>query len=49
MIGSLGILISAKQAGLISKVKPKIEKIANSRVYLSQTLIEIILETANEK
>ena len=49
MIGSLGILISAKQAGLISEVKPKIEKIANSRVYLSQTLIEIILETANEK
>ena len=47
-IGSLGILLSAKQAGLISKIKPQIENIAASRVYLTQSLIEMVLEIARE-
>ncbi len=47
-IGSLGILLSAKQAGLLTAIKPKVEAIANSRVYLSKGLINIVLELANE-
>ena len=47
-IGSLGILLSAKQSGLISKIKPQIEDIAASRIYLTQSLIEVVLEIADE-
>lgn len=47
-IGSLGILLSAKQAGLIPVVKPRLEKIANSRVYLESTLIAMVLKMADE-
>ena len=48
-IGSLGILIAAKQAGLIKQIKPRIEKIAQSRVYINQSLIEMVLEVAKER
>jgi len=47
-IGSLGVLLNAKQVGLISAVKPRIEKIANSRVYLDSSLIAMVLEMASE-
>ena len=47
-IGSLGVLLNAKQVGLISAVKPRIEKIANSRVYLDSPLISMVLDMANE-
>jgi len=47
-IGSLGVLLNAKQVGLISVVKPRLEKIANSRVYLDSSLIAMVLDMANE-
>lgn len=47
-IGSLGILLSAKQAGLVATIKPHIKKISASRIYLSQTVIEMVLELASE-
>ncbi len=47
-IGSLGILFSAKQAGLVSKIKTQVEDIAASRIYLSQSLIEAVLKLAAE-
>ena len=47
-IGSLGILLSAKQAGLLTEIKPKLEAIKASRIYLSQSIIDIVLELASE-
>ena len=47
-IGSLGVLLTAKQKGLIQEVKPYIDKIKESRVFLSQSLIQIVLEIAKE-
>ena len=47
-IGSLGVLLIAKQTGLIPEIKSRIEDIAQSKVYLSQSLIDMILDVANE-
>jgi len=47
-IGSLGVLLSAKQVGLITEIKPKLEAIKASRVYLSQSVINMVLELALE-
>lgn len=47
-IGSLGVLLSAKKRGLISAVKPKIDQIAESDVYIGQTLRQIVLDIAGE-
>jgi len=49
VIGSLGILLSAKQAGLISEVKSRLYAISNSRIYLKTDLIKIVLELADER
>lgn len=48
IIGSLGVLLSAKQHGLIREVKPRIQQIASSRIYLEQSLINMVLEMAEE-
>ena len=47
-IGSLGILLSAKQAGLLLKIKPKVEIIEASRIYLAPSLVKVVLELADE-
>ena len=47
-IGSLGVLLAAKQKGLIPEVKLYIDKIKESRIYLSPSLIQMVLEIANE-
>ncbi len=47
-IGSLGVLLSAKKRGLISAVKPKIDQIAESDVYIGQALRQIVLDMAGE-
>jgi predicted nucleic acid-binding protein len=49
IIGSLGILIHAKQLGLIREVKPRIDKITNSAIYLNASLIEHVLEISGEQ
>lgn len=49
VIGSLGVLLSAKQHGLIAEVKPRIEQIVKSRVYLESSLQRLVLDIANER
>jgi len=48
VIGSLGILIKAKEQGHIDKVKPLLDKIQKSEVYISMKLIEKVLEICGE-
>jgi len=44
----MGVLLQAKRAGLIPCVAPLLEKIAASPVFMSEHLISIVLELANE-
>jgi len=48
VIGSLGILIKAKEQGHIEKVKPLLDEIQKSEVYISMKLIEKVLEICGE-
>ena len=48
VIGSLGILIKAKEQGYIDKVKPLLDEIQKSEVYISKKLIERVLEICGE-
>ncbi len=48
-IGSLGVLLAAKQARLIEKVSPYIIKVAASDIYISTDLIVAAMEIADEK
>ena len=47
-VGSLGVLLQAKRAGLISRVAPLIEQIAASPVFMSESLIQTVLDLADE-
>lgn len=47
-IGSMGVLLQAKQAGLIPCIAPLIKKLSTSSIYMSETLIQTLLELANE-
>jgi len=49
VIGSLGILIKAKEKGHIEKVKPLLDEIQKSEVYISMKLIEKVLEICGEE
>lgn len=46
--GTIGILIKAKKLELISELKPLIFELKEKGVWLSESLIERILELANE-
>ena len=48
VIGSLGVLIKAKEEGYIEKVKPFLESIMKSEVYISDKLILTVLEICGE-
>jgi len=48
VIGSLGILIKAKEEGYIERVKPFLEDIMKSEVYISDKLIAKVLDICNE-
>ena len=48
VIGSLGILVKAKEQGHVEKVKPFLDEIQKSEVYISQKLIEKVLEICGE-
>ena len=48
VIGSLGILVKAKEKGHIERVKPFLDEIQKSEVYISQKLIEKVLEICGE-
>jgi len=47
-IGSLGVLLQAKRAGLVPRVAPLIAQIAASPVFMSENLIQTVLELADE-
>lgn len=47
-IGSLGVLLQAKRAGYIPCITPLIEQIAASPVFISESLIQTVLELAGE-
>lgn len=46
--GSLGVLVAAKEKGYIQAIKPLIEKIEKTNFWVSEELIEQVLEKANE-
>jgi len=47
-IGSLGVLLVAKEKGLIVEVAPLLQQIEQSDIYLSPNLISTVLELAGE-
>lgn len=47
-VGSLTVLIEAKQAGLISAIKPAIEAIRQSTVFVADAILDAALRVANE-
>lgn len=47
-IGSLGVLLVAKQKGLIQEIAPILEVLEKSELYLSKQLIATVLELAGE-
>ncbi len=47
-IGSLGLLLQAKRAGLIARVTPPLEQIAAGPIFMSERLISTVKELAGE-
>lgn len=47
-IGTLGILLKAKQQGLVTRIRPEIEKLQNSRFQISRYVIVEVLKQAGE-
>ncbi len=47
-IGSLGVLLQAKRVGLIPHIAPLLKQIAASPVFISDSLIQTVLEIAGE-
>lgn len=48
-IGSLGVLIQAKRTGLIPQVKPFLDQIELSQIYMAKSLIHAVLAMAGEQ
>jgi hypothetical protein len=48
VMGSLGVLLLAKQHGLITSVQPLLDKLSNSDIFISDYLLEQILIMAGE-
>lgn len=47
-IGTLGILLKAKQTGLLDAIRPEIEKLQQQSFSMSQDVIDAVLKEANE-
>lgn len=47
-IGSLGVLLMAKQDGFIPKLKPVLDLLAASGIYISDTVVIEVLKRCNE-
>jgi predicted nucleic acid-binding protein len=47
-IGTAGILLKAKQVGLLSVVRPELERLRRQGFTLSQTVVDAVLQKANE-
>jgi len=48
-VGSMGVLLQAKRAGIVSHIAPLIEQISASPIFISENLIQTMLELAGEK
>lgn len=48
VIGSMGVLLVAKEKGLINEISSLVNKIANSNIFISNKLIEDVKRLANE-
>ncbi len=48
-IGTIGILLSAKEAGLIESVGSEIERLKEKGFSISQQVVERVLQQANER
>ena len=48
IIGSLGVLLLGKKKGLIPKIKPIIQKIKKSDLYISEKLLDLTIKYAGE-
>lgn len=48
LTGTLGVLLRAKKQGLVSEIRPLVERIHRGGIYLSQRLIEEALRLAEE-
>jgi hypothetical protein len=48
VIGSLGVLLLAKQKGLILKIKPYLELILENKIYLNTAIITQVLTLSGE-
>ncbi|MGB8647779.1 MAG: DUF3368 domain-containing protein [Anaerolineae bacterium] len=48
-IGTLGILLKAKQVGLLDRIRPEIEKLRQQSFSMSQDVIDAVLAQANEQ
>lgn len=46
--GTLGVLLRAKQTGLLSRVAPVIERLRDTTMHLTPELIEMVLQDAGE-
>ena len=47
-IGSLGVLILAKELGFLTSIKEQIDKLQKSKIYISPALIEKVLKRVGE-
>ncbi len=46
--GSLGVLLHAKDKGIINKIKPAVTRLKRSEIYYSSELLQTVLKLANE-
>jgi predicted nucleic acid-binding protein len=47
-IGTLGILLKAKQMGLLDLIRPEIEKLQQQSFSMSQKVVDAVLREAGE-
>ncbi|RLD06932.1 MAG: DUF3368 domain-containing protein [Chloroflexi bacterium] len=47
-VGALGVLLLAKDRGVIERVKPAVDALRNSSIYYGEELLTKVLELANE-
>ena len=48
VIGTLGLLLQAKQAGIIASIRPELDKLLETSFFLSQQLYDELLRLAGE-
>ena len=48
VVGSLGILLKAKESGMIDSIAPLLEKLRQSRIFIDANTYRIVLDMAGE-